>query len=364
MDTTTEVPFYKKLSSNLLSFTLIVLIFYVSQHILIPLLFSILLATLLLPVTRFLRRKGFHPVISIVVPLLGTIVMIVALLYFITAQVSHFLSDLSMIESRSIFLFNGIKVWVYNSFGISMEAQDAYFTQTLVEIQGSFQGGIIGKTFFTLTGMISFVFFLPIYTFLILHYQDIIKHFAISTFRNSQEEKVKDVLKESLSITQSYMIGMLTELVIVFILNAGGFFLFGIKYALFMGLLVALLNLIPYVGMLVATISCMLITLIACDSLTEVPLVAVVIIVVHLADNAFIMPMVVGSKVRINALAIVVGIIVGGTFFGIDGMFLAIPGLAVLKVMFDRIEGLEPYGMLLGDRKSQPAQKKIKLAGV
>ena len=58
------------------------------------------------------------------------------------------------------------------------------------------------------------------------------------------------------------------------------------------------------------------------------------------------MPMIVGNKVRINALVTIVGVLVGGALCGIPGMFLAIPGLAVLKVIFDNVSDLQPWGLL------------------
>ena len=357
-----ETPFYKRLSFNLLSVILIVFILYIGQQIFVPLLFSILLATLLLPTTQFLQRMKFNRVLSIIIALLGATVLIVSVIYFLTSQIASFINDMPTIEYRLVSLFDAVKQWIYENFYITIETQDAYITETLHNLQNSGNGGIVGRTFFTLTGVVFYVFFLPIYTFLILYYQNLIKQFLIDVFKNSHEEKVREVLKESLSISQLFITGLLIEMVIVFALNAAGFFILGVKYALFMGLFAAILNLIPYVGMILANICCMLITLITCERMSQVPMVALVLIIVHLIDNSFIMPIVVGSKVRINALAILVGVLVGQTLFGIFGMFLAIPGLAVLKVMFDRVEGLEPYGMLLGDTKSQSAHGKIKLA--
>lgn len=76
------------------------------------------------------------------------------------------------------------------------------------------------------------------------------------------------------------------------------------------------------------------------------------------------MPMIVGSKVRINALVTIVGVLVGGALCGVPGMFLSIPGLAVLKVIFDRVNGLKPFGLLLGDNSPMAKTKKLTLKKV
>ncbi|HYG17464.1 MAG TPA: AI-2E family transporter, partial [Ohtaekwangia sp.] len=93
----------------------------------------------------------------------------------------------------------------------------------------------------------------------------------------------------------------------------------------------------------------MLITMVSSQNLSDVVWVAVILAAVQFIDNNFLMPMIVGNKVRINALVTIVGVVVGGALCGIGGMFLAIPAIAVLKVIFDHVDSLKPWGMLLGD---------------
>ena len=70
---------------------------------------------------------------------------------------------------------------------------------------------------------------------------------------------------------------------------------------------------------------------------------------VQIIDNNMLMPLVVGNKIRINALAIISVVLVGGELAGVAGMFLAIPGIAVMKVIFERVKSLKPWATLLGD---------------
>jgi predicted PurR-regulated permease PerM len=102
--------------------------------------------------------------------------------------------------------------------------------------------------------------------------------------------------------------------------------------------------------MLVANIFCMVITLVSSEEPKSVLWVGLVLAVVQIIDNNFTMPWVVGNKVRINALVTIIGVLVGGALCGVPGMFLAIPGLAVLKVIFDAVPHLRPWGILLGDQ--------------
>jgi predicted PurR-regulated permease PerM len=172
---------------------------------------------------------------------------------------------------------------------------------------------------------------------------------------------VEEVLEESKSIVQGYMVGLIIEMVIVTILNATGFLIIGVEYAIFLAVLAAVLNLIPYIGMLIAAIICMLVTLTTSDSMSNIIWVGVVLVVVQFIDNNFIMPYVVSSKVRINALISIIGVLVGGALAGISGMFLSLPAIAILKSVFDRVDDLKPWGELLGDDQSLVKSKKRKV---
>lgn len=351
--TADQTPFYKKLAFNLLSLSLMGAILYVGQSILVPLFFSVLLATLLLPAVMFLQQNKVHRVVAILLCLLLSILVIIGVLYFLSSQMVGFFKDIDVIKDRLHEVFNSAQRWVMEQFNIGVREQDQYLEDTKEKVEA---GRIVGQTFISLTSFVSYIVLIPVYTFLLLYYKDLIKQFFIHIFRNDDEEKIREVLHESRLVSQSFITGLLIDVVIVFALNSLGFLLLGIKYALFLALTSALLNLVPYIGMIVANVFCMLITLVSSEQLSDVLWVGVVLAAVQLIDNNFLMPFIVGSKVRINALATLIGVIVGGALCGVPGMFLAIPGIAVLKVIFDRVDALKPYGILVGDNVTAPTR--------
>jgi predicted PurR-regulated permease PerM len=343
-----DTPFYQKISYNLITLALLGALLYLGQTILIPLFFSILLATLLLPVTNRLQRWRVPKVIAIILSIVVTLAIIAGILYLLSHQISNFLEDIDTIKKRLLDLLHQGQDWINTTFNISARKQQEYIKETTNNLKDN-GAGIVGQTLSTITGSLAYVVFLPVYTFLILFYKDLIKKFLISVFKNGSEEKVTKVLYESRTIGQQYVLGLMTDMVIVFTLNTIGFLILGIKYAVFLALVGALLNLIPYIGMLIANVFAMVITMVSSDNLTDVVWVAIILAIVQVIDNNILMPMIVGNKVRINALVTIVGVVVGGTLCGIAGMFLAIPGIAVLKVIFDHVDALKPWGMLLGD---------------
>lgn len=351
-------PFYLKFGISLLAIGLLAAGVVLGSEIIIPILFAILLATLLLPVVKFLHVKGCHKVISILIPVALTFVTFAAVLYLLSTQIMHFLDDAPALKERFVEIGQSLQKWVNEHMNIAVSKQNEYIQNTVEDIKEK-SPQVVGKTLGSVTGGLAYVVLLPIYTFLILYYRETIKYFIIGVFKRGTEDEVRDVLMQSSTIAQKYVTGLLIETTIVFTLNTIGFLIIGIKYAVFLALLAALLNLIPYVGMLVANLFCMVITLVSSDEPNKVLWVGIVLAVVQVIDNNFTMPWIVGNKVRINALVTIVGVLVGGALCGIPGMFLAIPGLAVLKVIFDKVPQLKPWGVLLGDELSEHDQRKI-----
>ncbi len=148
---------------------------------------------------------------------------------------------------------------------------------------------------------------------------------------------------------RSFLVGLLIEMGVVASLTCVGYMIAGIQYAVLLGVITGILNLIPYIGILVAGLLSIVATLSNSPDMSIIISVVLVNIIVQLIDNNILVPMIVSSKVKINALVSIVGIIIGGEIAGIAGMFLAIPLIAILKVIFDRIESLEPWGFLMGD---------------
>ncbi len=358
--TNPSAPFYQKLSFNLISIGLIIVLLYFGHHLILPLLFAILLATLLLPITKYLAAKKFPKVLTILIPLILTIALGSGIIYLLSAQVLNFVDDLPALKERIDEVGLSLQKWVRESTDMTIRKQNVYVKQAVDNLKEK-APQIAGVTVGSITGVLTYAALLPIYTFLILYYRSIIKKFLVSTFRNGSEKNVTDILTESVVISRYFVTGLLIETSIVFALNTTGFLILGIKYAVFLALLGALLNLIPYVGMLTANILCMVITLISSDSTHDVVWVGVILAAVQFIDNNFSMPLIVGNRVRINALVTILGVLIGGALCGIPGMFLAIPAIAVCKVIFDRVDELKPWGELLGDGSTETPKEKKKI---
>ena len=341
---TQQQPFYFRFSMILLMLLLAGFILKWANDIIIPFALALLLAILLIPLNKFLEKRKISRVYSITISLVVSFFFIFGIIYFLSTQILNFLDDIPEIKKRLNTLIGKGQLWLQNRFGVTTREQAVYFE----DAKGAGQG-MIGTTFLSLKNTLFILSLLPIYTFLILYYRDMLKRFLVDVFKTSDKAHVEDVLRESKGVIQNYMLGLLIEMGIVAVINFTGFFIIGIDYAVFLAVFAALLNLIPYIGMLIASIFCCLITLTTSENTSDALWTLIVLWVVQFFDNNILMPKIVGSKVKINALFTILGVLLGGALAGISGMFLAIPGIAILKVIFERVDHLKPWGMLLSD---------------
>ncbi len=345
----TPRPFLVKFSLVLFCILALGFIIWIGQDIIVPVAFSTLLAILLLPLNNFLEKK-ISRVWAISLSLTISLTLLSALIYFFSTKIAGFIDDFPKIKSQLNLHLQTLQSWAYRQFHLTRVEQRKYIDEATTQIQGNKTGsGFIGQTLITITNSIIFLILLPIYTFLLLYYRAMIRKFLVSIFAEHHRQHVVAVIQESKSIVQGYMGGLLIEMGIITLINYIGFLIIGIKYAFFLALLSAILNMIPYIGMLIASIFCMLVTLTTSNNISDIIWVLVVLVVVQFFDNNIIMPKIVSSKVKINALMTIFGVFVGGAIAGVSGMFLSIPAIAIIKVIFDRIETLKPWGEILGD---------------
>ena len=209
--------------------------------------------------------------------------------------------------------------------------------------------GLVGQTLGTAITTIVIIFILPVYVFLLLFYKTLILNFLYESFAEENSKQVADILRQTKAAIQSYMVGLLIEALIVATLNSTALLILGVKYAILLGLIGALLNMLPYIGGIVAVALPILIATVTKNGYSTQLGIIIAYVIIQFTDNNFLVPKIVSSKVQINALISIVIVLLGGALWGVAGMFLSIPFVAILKIICDRVEGLRGWGKLLGD---------------
>ena len=347
--------FYDKLNRSLISIVLIFLILFLAQHILIPVAFATLFALLLVTPCNFFERLGVSRGLA---SLFSTLLFILAgsvVLFFISTQVVAFKNDLPKLADLLLAGFDQLQAWVVRKFNISTSNIDEFIHNAKAKTLSN-STNIIETTVGTVSGALIYLVLIPIYTMLLLYYRGLIVRFFITVFHPKHTVAVMEVLGKIRYVIKVYVLGLFIEMGIVAVMNCAGFLILGVKYAFLLGVIAALLNVIPYLGIFTACVISLLITSTTNTSGTVVG-VGIVLLVVHLIDANIILPKVVGSKVKINVLATLLSVLVGSALWGIAGMFLFIPFIAIVKIIFDSVEVLAPWGLLLGEEPNSVAPK-------
>jgi predicted PurR-regulated permease PerM len=352
-----QLPFYARASIFLIGLIALVAILYIAQDIILPLVFAIIIAILLHPVVNFFVRLRFNRILSIVIALLLTTVALAALVLLLFTQASRFTESWPLLVDKFTDILNQSISDTAGYFEIDPTKIHEWISKSIRELL-TFSNASIGQTLLSVGNSVMIIFLLPLYIFLILYYQPLIIEFIHMLFSDSNQSRVKEIVSQTKKTIQHYLTGLIIEAVIVAGMDISVLLILGVDYAILLGVIGAILNVIPYIGGLVAVALPMLVAL-ATNSSPWCPLYILVgYYIIQLIDNNYIVPYIVASKVKINALFSIIVVFVGNALWGISGMFLSIPLLAIVKLVFDHIESLKPWGLLLGD--TMPPILKLK----
>ena len=345
-----DLPLTVRRSIELLGICLLGALLVLGQGIIMPVLMAFFISIMLLPVYRFLRRLKVPEVLAIFLPILMVAIFIALIVWFFSSQVSMLVADFPSIQKNVSIHLKSLSDWINQKTDFSTQEQVNFLQEQSSKMfanAGSMASGAAGS----LSSVFIFMGLVPIYIYLFLFYKNLLLRFVFIWFEPSQHKKLEEVMKETEVIIKSYLIGLVIQISYITILLGGILMLIGIEHALLIGAIFAVLNLIPYVGALVGNLIGVLLTLTSSPEIGPIFTVLGVIAFVQFLDNNILMPKIVGSKVRINAFAAILGVFIGGTLAGVSGMFLALPMIAVLKIIFDRSDMFKQWGVLLGDER-------------
>lgn len=347
-------PFYAKASLVCLGLFAFISMLSIGQQILVPLIFSTLAAILLSPLVNFFIRKKLNRGISVALVLVVVFGLVVFLSILLSNQIIRFGKALPDLVQNFNKFIGQVIAWISHRFNISISDVQVWIDSKSSEvITGA--SSEVGQTLISTGTALVFFIVIPVYIFLLLLYQPLLIEFIHKLFSADEQKDVNEVISRAKKIIQSYLIGLMTEAGIIAVLYSVALLILGVQHAILLAILGALLNLIPYLGAVIAAILPMTVAL-ATQSPIYALLVLAAYIFIQIIDNNFIIPKIVASKVRLNALISIIAVIAGGALWGIAGMFLAIPLTAIIKVIFDHVEGLKIWGYVLGN--AAPASRE------
>jgi predicted PurR-regulated permease PerM len=352
-----KLPFYVKATILFVGIFALFTILYIAQGIIVPIVFAVIIAILLSPVVNFLVLKGIHRVFAIIITMLLTVLVIFAVGSFLFSQVNRFIETWPALVERLTGLIDQSVTWISENFDIKTQSILDWIAKTRGELIST-GSAAIGHTLVIIGGVLIALFLIPVYVFIILYYQPLLLDFIHKLFGTVHQSKVTEIIIQIKTLIQRYLLGLVIEATMVATLNSAVLLILGIQYAILLGIIGAFLNVIPYIGGLVAVALPMLVAIATKSSAWYAIYVMIAYYIIQLIDNNYIVPIIVSSKVKINALFSIIVVFVGNALWGIPGMFLSIPLLAIVKLIFDHIEPLQPWGFLLGDTMPPPIHIK------
>ncbi len=363
MDNRPELPWYFKLTIILAGLTLFVVFLIQASSILVPFLFAVFFSILLAPLSSFFERYRIHRIFASIFSVLIGITFLAGIIFFFYNQIISFAQDLGMIEKRINELFEQFSGFFNAYLDVEPDAQlesaqDAIISFLRDNVEPLTRGVMTAATTLTM------FFLIPIYVFLLLLYRDFLKNFFLMALaRHDRDNKVEHVLNKVRSVVQNYITGMFIVICILAVLNSLALTIIGVDHALFFGVFAAMLNVIPFLGPIIGSILPIIYALLTMDSLWYPVAVLATFYVIQLFESNLFTPMIVGQRVSLNPLVTLLAIFIGGQIWGLAGMILFIPALAMLKEVCDEVDSLRPYGYLLGKVKTREETEKEYFSG-
>lgn len=334
-------------SKSLFIIVVIVAGLYFLKALLIPLVFAMLLALGLLPLCRKFESWKLGRIFSIVLSLLLVVVVAAGVGLLLSIQFNAFISDFPNMQSKLQGLLNNLFDSIDSVFNISPEEQLGLLKDNSTEILKTGSKYIttaLGAT----TNVLTFFALVPIYAFLLLLYRDKFKNALLRLIPGDNADNAMEIFDSMKGTVQHYVLGLSLVVLVIAVLNTTGLLALGIRHAIFLGILSAVLTVIPYIGVVIGGLLPILVALVTKDSAWYAVGVIGIYWFVQFLEGNFITPKIVGSQVNINAFVVIFGLLAGGQLWGIPGLILAVPVVAILKVVFSHIEPLKPVAMLLG----------------
>lgn len=336
----------------LLLFILVVVILYFGKTFLVPLCFSILLGTLLLPVCDWLEKKGFSRVWSTLTGIFIILSMIAGVAAILVGQGSALADDLPQMQARAQQLLTDTQQWVEQQYNIAPEEQMAYVSKgidKLSESGGSFFSNMLSGLMGLLTGLVLVL----LYFFFIMWKREKYKEFILKLVNDQNRSRVSRELEEISKVSSQYLMGRLISMGFLAIVYMIGFSIVGLPNALLMALIAVLPTIVPYVGAFVGGFFPVIMALAGDESGVFLPVVGILIIA-QVIDNNIIEPLVEGESLDLSPIFTIIALVIGELLWGVAGMILFMPLFAIIRIICSRIPELHPYSFLLENDMHEP----------
>src|ERR1035437_9943478 len=353
-------PGLARINKILLFVILISIVLYFGREFFKLICFAGLLAMLMTPVSNKLKNHRVSRVFSSLISVLTIVAVFSGVIMLLSVQIDNIGKELPLILLRYEEIKVDIQTWINDSLGASSQQLRVHASDAFGNA-GIFLTEMVKNTI----AFIGSLFLVLVFIFLFLMQRNKYENFVVMLYKEEKRNEAKEMIDKISNVAQHYLTGRLVAGLIMGILFLIGFLIIGLKNAVILSVIVAIMTIIPYVGALIGGLVPFFISIID-GSFNQSVWVIIIILVVNVIDHYFIEPYLVGGSVNISPFFTIFVLILGGLVWGIAGIILFLPLSGILKIVFVKVEGLQPYGSLIGDQSdySKPGNIWSKLKGM
>jgi len=337
-------------------FTILVL----AKSILIPLSIALLMSFILFPIAKKFDLLGMNKILAGFLSIFGVILIIGGTIFFFLTQIIELSKEFSSFQNKIINAFTDVTVYINNNVSFVENLKKNELVDMIKDRIAESSGSLISKTVNNTTTFFTGIIVTTIFTFLFLIYRDGLTKALIAFTTEDKRERVVKMFKSVQQVGQKYFLGMLLIIILIGLVNSTGLWLIGIDNPFLFGFLGATLSIIPYIGTTIGAIIPVTYAFASHGSLWMAIAVGLLFWSVQMITDNFLTPKIVGNSLKVNALTTILSLIVGASVWGLAGMILFLPFVAMLKVVFEEYDELKPVALLIGNKNYQEKGGGIK----
>ncbi len=348
-------------ANRIIVIAFVITLMVVAKTILVPIFIAVIFSLLLYPIAHLLDNWNFPRLISVIITLLVFVGIIVGIILFFSAQMYALFDNINAFRENLNALFERIIDFINTNISYQdITKNDLFRTERNNIISSS--TNIIGAIISSSSAFLAYAAFTLIYTFLFLLYRTSFKSFILSIYAEEKQGKIRRLLEDISKLAQKYFFGLFITIMIVGTLNGLGLFLIGLDYPFLFGFFAALLTIVPYIGTTVGGLLPFLYALVFYDSIWMPVGVALLYMAIQAIEGNILTPKIVGASVELNPLVAILSLIIGGVIWGVPGLILFIPMVAIIKLIMESDPNLKRYAILLSSEFPHKKfnQKKVK----
>lgn len=341
----------KKLTVYLLFFIVGIYGLIKAQAFLAPLFLAILFSYLLYPIADFLEKHGFPRIVANLIAIFTGLGVVAGIIFFFIEQFSVFAEDYPQMQEQAMKNLQSLERWISSTFNVPEEQVRLWIEERIASLSNS--GGTVKTAFKITTNTILWIGLMPVYVFFMLYYRSKIYEFLLRLAPNDEQERSKDILNKVNLVAKKYMTGVFIVVLILSVLHSIGLSLVGLDYPVLLGVTAALCNFIPFFGTLIGAVFPLLYSLLAMDSLNYSLWVVIYFLIIQFTENNILTPNITGGAVRLNPFVTILSLILGSMVWGVWGMFMIVPFMAMFRIFCEHVSFLKPIAFLLSNRGTE-----------